>query len=340
MTRQSELVAKLEEFQEGLISQMVSDGDGMVKLHQAEREFQRAQEALRRYVTTGSEQFDRAMGLLRQVADRTQATLTSEQRRRIEGKKLDNEDDTELQGLRKKALGNDKDEGLDERSLMRKRVGVGVAEINYLGEVLIALNKKKIPNDEESVQDAFTTWQLVQKTDKNPEVDKGYMAELAKWRKVEEELKTAVETTAIAEREHAAKVKEAEASGGPPPSPKELEELEKTRQKETAARQAYQKSPLGILHAWEGAVPDAIWQLLDQFEEAKKILKDLESMEPLTLETKWNEAEENYVEALSELDTASTIRLGFEDEIARQTARVKAIEQSGVRRRFSAMRGD
>ena len=141
----------------------------------------------------------------------------------------------------------------------------------------------------------------------------------------------------IEERDYAAKVKSAEASGGRRPSPHAVEEA---RKKESDARRNYQESPLGVLHAWEGAVPDTTWQLFDQFEEANKILKDLESKEPSKLETDWEKAEENYVTALLESDTASTIRRGFEDEIVRQTARVKALEQSANSRRFSAMRGD
>ena len=100
VTRQSDLIKQMGQVEEGLIAQLASDGDRMAKFHQAEREFQRAQEALRHYVTTGSEQFDRAMSLLKQVADRTHATLTGEQRRRIEGKKPDATADAALQSKR------------------------------------------------------------------------------------------------------------------------------------------------------------------------------------------------------------------------------------------------
>lgn len=321
LTRQAQWADQLRKSQEAR-AQFASGGDGLAKLLQAEREFERVQEALTRYVTTGGEQFDRAMSLLKQIADRSQVVLTAEQKRRIEGKKPNGTVDAAVKTQREGALDQ-------EKLLVQKSKEADEKEALYQNAVRKALADQKDPESEGAVRSARTASQTAQRA---------YLETLTAWRDKEGLLKQAVEETIKAEQAFAKQVKEAEAKGTVDHPSRAA--VETARQKESTARRNYLESPLGVLHAWEGTIPDNVWQLLDQFEEAQRSLQVLESTVAADLELGWEKAETAYVKALVESDIGSNIRRRSEDEIARQMARVKAIEQSAVRRRFSAMRGD
>jgi hypothetical protein len=94
-----------------------------------------------------------------------------------------------------------------------------------------------------------------------------------------------------------------------------------------------------VLWNWELAVPDTAWRNLADFEEAKRLLTDLQ-MDPAQLVKTLDEAEADFVASLQEEDKNRKKLESIKDEM--EKAATKLSFETGIlpRRVFSALRGD
>jgi len=333
------------------------------KVKRKQTKFFEVQDALRNLVRRGSEPIEQALAILKRVGDPEVAPLTVDQVSRINGVKADGDPDTALTTKRKMALD-------EEQKLLSKRIDRDAKTEAYEIARVEAIGKKQDPDKNSDVKAAKEAWETAETQ---------YQLTLKGWQEKYRDLKAAVE--AVREKETALRDARQKALGqkNDPVTDTTVKEakdaLEEAAGKQKDAERAYSESLHGVLHAWQAAVPDATWQLLEDFkriedvlrnleelktvesliEELKKALKvdkltpeealkqdmlDLTKLTPNALVKVWGIAEEAYADALVEADDSIIAVDRLIPEQARQTARVKAIEQSAVRRRFSAMRGD
>lgn len=102
----------------------------------------------------------------------------------------------------------------------------------------------------------------------------------------------------------------------------------------------YQKSDHGILHAWEAAVPDTLWELWAEFEKAKILLGKLKDSDPAKLKTDLEKAEEKFVVAKIKADTSARTLGQLTAEQTHKTALRQSAQQNAAQRLLSALRGD
>ncbi|HJQ69622.1 MAG TPA: hypothetical protein VKA70_11655 [Blastocatellia bacterium] len=280
----------------------------------------RVEAKVREFVTTAKSRFDQAITMLAQIADPKHSPLTAEQIKRIT--------DPALEGARGTAI--------DEEKAVTDKLKVVEAKQDDLDKaVLDARAQNKNPDDQQSVKDAkkalataqadFTTadtnWRAKQKDrdDKLKAVGDGQTA-----------LGQAIQKAIAAKK-------------NPDTDPdviKAKADLEKAQADLALAETAYRQSPHGILDTFEAAVPDSIWQLLEDFEQAKRTLEWLRDTDPAKLKTDLEKAEEDYVKARSKSGTSETVLEQLATERGLRAARNQSVTQVGASRLFSALRGD
>lgn len=107
-----------------------------------------------------------------------------------------------------------------------------------------------------------------------------------------------------------------------------------------AAETAYTAEMKADLDAWEAAVPDETWRLLDEFEESAAILNELASTDPASLTAGLEAAETAYADALEAEDKKIRTQRFLDEEIAARDAAAAFEWDAAGRRRFQTARGD
>jgi len=106
------------------------------------------------------------------------------------------------------------------------------------------------------------------------------------------------------------------------------------------AENDYKASSHGILHAWEAAVPDPLWQLFEDFAQAEKTLTDLGAKTAAKISSDLTKAESDYVSAQIAVDERTNVLAQLTAEQKTRAARAAGAVEAGALRRFSALRGD
>jgi hypothetical protein len=108
----------------------------------------------------------------------------------------------------------------------------------------------------------------------------------------------------------------------------------------SVAENNYKQSGHFILHAWEAAVPDSMWRLVEDFAEAEDILNGLKSINAGTLESDRVAAESAYVTAQLAADASQSKIAKLSGEQARREARLDTEGSLASNQTFGALRGD
>jgi hypothetical protein len=103
---------------------------------------------------------------------------------------------------------------------------------------------------------------------------------------------------------------------------------------------AYEASSKAVMDAWEAAVPDATWKLLEDYEGAVAVLNGLKNITPATLKTDLQAAETAYVQAQIVADNSTDVLANLIAEQAQRAAREENARQIGAASLFSSLRGD
>ncbi len=104
------------------------------------------------------------------------------------------------------------------------------------------------------------------------------------------------------------------------------------------AETAYTSAMHTLMDAWEAAVPDTTWQLLDDYERAVEILQTMPT--PATLRTALHNAETDYVTAQLTADKSAGILADLMAEQAKRAAQEESARQTSGASLFGALRGD
>lgn len=104
------------------------------------------------------------------------------------------------------------------------------------------------------------------------------------------------------------------------------------------AETAYTTVQRALMDAWEAAVPDTTWQLLDDYEGAVEILQAMPT--PATLRTALQTAETNYVTAQLTADKSADVLAALMAEQAKRAAQEESARQTSGASLFGALRGD
>lgn len=283
--------------------------------------FQQAETAVEEFVTSSKAQFDQAAANLARVADLENAPLTAEQTARINAAdplKTAREDAVDTE--------NTRDDKLSE---------VVAAQAALDTEILKALADGKIPDDVTAVQNKKSALTAVQNE---------FKALDDTWRTEEKDRDTKLGTVATKEQELAQAIQAAVAAGVEPETDADViaatSGLKSAQTALKASEDTYNESDHGVLHAWEAAVPDSMWRLVTDFEDAEEILNELKSADPTTLQNNLVSAEANYVAAQLAADASAAKLAKLAGEQARREALGKAERQSLPNRSFGALRGD
>ena len=272
------------------------------------------------FVSLAKERFDQAQTLLAQVKDDTRAPLTAEQSARI--------NDAALKASREAAAD-------EEKALDAKLKALEDARAALAAAILAARAANKDPETEKPVTDAKKAVTKAEgdfKTLDDAWRDKERALKAA-FAKVEE--KRAAVTQAIQKAIAAKKDPNKDAD-----VTKAKNELTKAQTDLETARNDYRASTHGILHAWQAAVPDATWRLLDDYEEATSTLQALKASDPAALATDLQTAEGNYVAAQLAADASSHVSEAIAAEQVQRSAQQKSARQAAAAGLFSALRGD
>jgi len=104
------------------------------------------------------------------------------------------------------------------------------------------------------------------------------------------------------------------------------------------AELAYTPAQRALMDAWEAAVPDTTWQLLDDYERAVEILQTMPT--PATLKTALQSAESAYVTAQLTADKSASVLADLMAEQAKRAAQEESARQTSGASLFGALRGD
>lgn len=106
------------------------------------------------------------------------------------------------------------------------------------------------------------------------------------------------------------------------------------------AETAYDGAPKAALDALEAAVPDSLWSLFDDYEEALSLLGDLATIDPTTITNALASTKQTYADALRSVqDNARTV-LALGEVASERDARSTAVAQTQQSRLLQALRGD
>jgi hypothetical protein len=299
-----------------------NDSNGLAGAAQKTWElFQQAETAVEDFVTNAKIRFDQAQANLARVADLDNAPLTAEQTASINAA-------DPLKTLREGAV--DTEKARDD-----KLNAVVLAQAALDAEILKALADGKIPDDVTAVQNKRSALTAAQ--DDFKAVDDI-------WRTEEKDRNDKTETVKTRELELAQAIEVAVAAGNDPETDADVAtattNLKNAQIALKAAEDTYDASDHGLLHAWEAAVPDSMWRLVADFEDAEEILTDLKTADPTTLQNQLETAEANYVAAKLAADASAGKLAKLMAEQARREALGEAERQSSPNRRFVALRGD
>jgi hypothetical protein len=104
------------------------------------------------------------------------------------------------------------------------------------------------------------------------------------------------------------------------------------------AEDDYKVASEAIMNAWEAAVPDATWSLLNSYEAALEVLTATPN--PAKLSTDLKGAEADYVKFQLLADRSANVLVDLNSEQAQRAAREENARQSSAASLFSVLRGD
>ena len=282
--------------------------------------FQQAETKVEEFVTTAPTRFDKAKANLARVANLQNAPLTAEQFARI--------NDSGLAASRGTAVDDEK--ARDDKG---KAIGVALAALD--AEILKALAAGKNPDDVAAVQNKRTALQTA--------ID-NYTLLDGPWRADEKDRNAKLEIVATREKELQEKIDAAVAAQTDPETdPAVIQakaDLNTAKTNLSVAETKYKTSGHFILHAWEAAVPDSMWRLVEDFAEAEDILTELGAIVAGTLESDRVAAELAYVTAQVAADASQSKIGNLSGEQARREARLDTEGSLASNRTFGALRGD
>ncbi len=282
--------------------------------------FLRLEAAARDFINTAKGRFDQAQAMLAEVGDTTRSPLTDEQVERI--------NDASLTVARDAAAGIEK--ALDAKLKDLEDKQAVLAE-----EILKAKAANQVPEDEQAVKDA---------TKDVEDAQLAFDAANNAWRAEEQARDAAQEAVGAQQAILAQAIQKAiVAKQNPDIDPGVIQaksDLAAAQQDLKDAIDAYKLSNRGILHAWEAAMPDTAWQLVDDYEEAAEILQALRDSDPAKLKTELEQAEADYVAAQLIADASASVleQLAAEQDV--RAAHEQSVRQAEAARLFSALRGD
>ncbi|HEV7474756.1 MAG TPA: hypothetical protein VGN90_11955 [Pyrinomonadaceae bacterium] len=114
--------------------------------------------------------------------------------------------------------------------------------------------------------------------------------------------------------------------------------VDTAKQNLDAAEAAYRAGNAAIMNAWEAAVPDPTWRLLNDYAEAVDTLEEM--ADPAALSQALKDAEATLVAALVLADGSSNVLVDLETEQAQRAAREESALQNSAATLFGALRGD
>jgi hypothetical protein len=282
--------------------------------------FQQAEANVEEFVTTAKARFDKAQANLARVADLDNDPLTAEQSDRI--------NDAGLKASRETAVDKEKDRDDKGKAVVTKRAALDV-------EILKALAAGKLPDTVTAVQTKTNAW--------NDAKNDFATADNA-WRLDEKNRDAKLDAVAAREKELQQKIDAAVAAHNDPETDPDViaakDNLKTAQIDLSVAENNYRQSPHFVLHAWEAAVPDSMWRLFEDFEEAEDILNALKNASPTTLQSDLVAAEADYVAAQLAADVSESKVANLSAEQARREVLLKTDRQSAANRTFGALRGD
>jgi hypothetical protein len=104
------------------------------------------------------------------------------------------------------------------------------------------------------------------------------------------------------------------------------------------AEDDYKLASEAIMNAWEAAVPDATWSLLNSYEAALEVLTATPN--PAKLSTDLKGAEADYVKFQLLADRSANVLADLTSEQSQRAAREENARQSSAASLFSVLRGD
>jgi hypothetical protein len=274
----------------------------------------------RDFISTAKGRFDQAQATFRDVADPARSPLTAEQSKRI--------NDAGLKAERETAATQEK--ALDAKLIEWQDKEEAVAAL-----VLKAKAENKDPDKEQAVRDA-----------RQEALDalKAFTTADDAWR-AEARTLTAARKEAAARQAALTRATEkaVNAKKNPATDPDVVQaksDLAAAVQALKTAQDAYKLSGHGILHAWEAAVPDAVWRLFEEYEEAQGALVTLKNSDPTKLKTDLQKAEEDYIKAQLAADASANVQALLAAEQSERAALEESTLKAAPARLFSALRGD
>jgi hypothetical protein len=282
--------------------------------------FLRAEAAAIEFVNSAENRFDQAKGTLALISDPRNSALTADQVERIT--------DPNLKAAREAAAEEEKQ--LDS---LLKVVEMQQAALDKA--ILKAREQDKNPDDDQDVVDANTALKEALLNFNN--ADTAWRAKL----KDRDAKLEAVEARQVALTR--ATQKAVAANQDPATDAGVIQakvDLEKAQNEFKSAETDYKESNHGILHAWEAAIPDAMWRLLNDYEEAAATLRALKETSPSKLKDDLENAEKEYVKAKLKVQTSAVVLELLAAAQIQQGARQQSAIQAGANRLFSALRGD
>ena len=282
--------------------------------------FSRAEGAAQDFVGAAQSRFEGAQAALALVADAKRSPLTPEQAARI--------NDATLKAARETAI--DSEKARDDK--LRDLLSAGDA---LEAEILKARADNKNPDDVQAVQDAKAALNAAEAAFKT--VDDA-------WRAKEKDRDAALADVEAKQIALAKAIQAAiTAKKNPDADPNVIAAKTALTNAQGAlktAEDAYRQSDHGILHAWEAAVPDTTWQLLANYEEARRTLDALKVSNPAKLVDDLETAEEEYVKARLKADASANVMEHLGAERTLRAGRQRSALQNESHRLFSALRGD
>lgn len=284
--------------------------------------FQQAETTVKDFATNAKPRFDQALALLAQVADPARSPLTSEQRARI--------DDSTLAAARGDAV--------DEEETKRDAAQTTLTEARgaLKDEILKAKALGKNPDDVLAVQNARSAL---------PPLEGNLKTADDNWRAEEKVRDQKLADVAAAQAKLSEAIQAAIAAKKNPDTDgtviADKGALSLAQGALETAESDYKKSKHGVLHAWEAAVPDSMWRLLDDFERAVQMLKELsDSKAAAELVLDLDAAEAAYVKARLAADASASVIQQLASERDSRAARLQDAREAESGRLFSALRGD
>jgi hypothetical protein len=280
----------------------------------------RRESATRDFVNTAQSRLDQARTKLAQVADKTNSPLTTEQIAAINALDPSALKDAREAGLVAEKKRDDKLKDLTDKQALRDAAILAAIISNT------AITRKAVTDANKDVADSQTAFDL----------------EDATWRAGEKVRDSKVALVATRQAELAQAIQKAIADKKDPDTDlgvKTARDKLKTAQDDLQAKEVlYKQSNHGILHAWEAAVPETTWQLLDDYEGALEILNTMPN--PVTLSASLLAAETAYVQAQLAVDASATVQVDLLAEQAERAAREEGARQTSATSLFGALRGD